>query len=121
MELKTLLDREFVLLDGAWGPCSSGGACRWGHPGAVNLEHPEWLLEIHASYVAAGADIIYANTFGANREKTGPDGVRSRAGGVGWGDTGQTGRWGQSAGGAGYRPHRPDAGADREPWSLKRR
>ena len=40
-----------------------------GIPELTALEHPGWLEEIHAAYVQAGAQIIYACTFGANREK----------------------------------------------------
>lgn len=32
----------------------------------LNLTNPEIIQEIHASYVSAGADLITANTFGAN-------------------------------------------------------
>ena len=28
-----------------------------------------WLREIHRAYLDAGSQIVYANTFGANREK----------------------------------------------------
>ena len=38
-------------------------------PELTALEHPDWLLDIHRAYVEAGAQILYANTFGANREK----------------------------------------------------
>ncbi|MDE6729014.1 MAG: homocysteine S-methyltransferase family protein [Oscillospiraceae bacterium] len=40
-------------------------------PEALNLEKPQILIDIHKEYIAAGADIIYANTFGANRYKLG--------------------------------------------------
>ncbi len=36
---------------------------------ALNLTNPEMVLEVHADYVKAGADIIETNTFGANRIK----------------------------------------------------
>ena len=39
------------------------------HPELAALEHPDWLLDIHRAYVEAGAQILCANTFGANREK----------------------------------------------------
>ena len=39
------------------------------YPELAALEHPDWLREIHRAYVEAGSQIIYANTFGANREK----------------------------------------------------
>ena len=43
-------------------------------PELTALEHPEWLLDIHRAYVEAGAQILCANTFGANREKLGRTG-----------------------------------------------
>ena len=70
MDLDTLLQREFILLDGAMGTeLQRRGLPLGAIPELANLEHPDWLLDIHRSYVEAGADIIYANTFGANREK----------------------------------------------------
>ena len=38
-------------------------------PELTALEHPDWLLDIHGAYLEAGSQVIYANTFGANREK----------------------------------------------------
>ncbi len=38
-------------------------------PELAALEHPDWLREVHAAYVDAGAVILFANTFGCNREK----------------------------------------------------
>ncbi len=35
----------------------------------LNLASPDKILEIHSSYVKAGADILETNTFGANRAK----------------------------------------------------
>ena len=35
----------------------------------LNLEDPALVEEIHRAYVEAGSDVIYANTFGANRLK----------------------------------------------------
>lgn len=43
-------------------------------PELVALEHPDWLEDIHRAYVEAGAQILCANTFGANREKLGRTG-----------------------------------------------
>ena len=34
-----------------------------------NVERPEDIAAIHRAYVKAGAEVIYANTFGANRLK----------------------------------------------------
>ncbi len=70
MELETLLQREFVLLDGGMGTLLQRRGLPLGAvPELANLEHPDWLLDIHRAYVEAGSDIIYANTFGANRCK----------------------------------------------------
>ena len=33
------------------------------------LEHPEAIIEIQRAYVAAGSQVVYAPTFGANRQK----------------------------------------------------
>ena len=38
-------------------------------PESAALEHPQWLLEIHRAYQEAGADILYADTFGASEKK----------------------------------------------------
>jgi methionine synthase / methylenetetrahydrofolate reductase (NADH) len=41
----------------------------------LNLTRPSLIEKIHAEYVAAGADILETNTFGANREKLSPHGL----------------------------------------------
>ena len=33
------------------------------------LEHPESILEIQRKYVASGSNVLYAPTFGGNRQK----------------------------------------------------
>ncbi len=38
-------------------------------PETWNLIHPDIITDIHRSYIEAGADLILANTFGANRYK----------------------------------------------------
>ena len=40
-------------------------------PEALNVTHAEAVIDIHRQYIEAGADIIYANTFSANRYKLG--------------------------------------------------
>lgn len=70
MDFKTLLKNEFVYLDGAMGTVlQAKGLEMGGIPEVLNIEKPEWLTDIHKQYIEAGADIIYANTFGANRFK----------------------------------------------------
>ena len=59
-----------VLLDGGMGTMLQGKGLKPGeYPELAALEHPDWLFDIHRAYVDAGAQIISANTFGANREK----------------------------------------------------
>lgn len=38
-------------------------------PELMAIHHPEVLVEIHRQYIAAGSQVIYTNTFGANRLK----------------------------------------------------
>jgi 5-methyltetrahydrofolate--homocysteine methyltransferase len=66
-KIKSLLRKRIVFLDGATGTELQ----KRGMPGGVSpelwsIENPEALQEIHASYVAAGSDIVYTCTFGAN-------------------------------------------------------
>lgn len=61
---------EFLLFDGAMGTMLQDTGLKPGElPETLNLTAPEKILEIHKKYVAAGADIITANTFGANMHK----------------------------------------------------
>lgn len=70
MDFKTLLKKDFITLDGAMGTMLQARGLKMGEtPEALNLEKPQVLVDIHKEYIAAGADIIYANTFGANRYK----------------------------------------------------
>ena len=38
-------------------------------PEEANLRAPESVVAVHADYIAAGAEMIETNTFGANRRK----------------------------------------------------
>ncbi len=71
MELKTLFDKkEFIIFDGAMGTELQAKGLKTGEtPELLNLTEPELLKEIHRSYIDAGADVVSANTFGANRYK----------------------------------------------------
>ncbi|RMG15468.1 MAG: bifunctional homocysteine S-methyltransferase/methylenetetrahydrofolate reductase [Planctomycetota bacterium] len=44
----------------------------------LNLTQPDLVREVHAEYVAAGADVIETNTFSANRFKLAPHGLVDR-------------------------------------------
>ena len=67
---KLLSENEFIYLDGAMGTMLQKSGLETGEiPELLNLTHPELIECIHLQYISAGAQIIYANTFGANRYK----------------------------------------------------
>ncbi len=62
----------FTLFDGAMGTELQKRGLRPGAlPELLNLTDPDVVRAVHADYVAAGADVITANTFGANSRKLG--------------------------------------------------
>jgi 5-methyltetrahydrofolate--homocysteine methyltransferase len=81
--LQQLLDQRILVLDGAMGTmvqtlqldeATVRGRRFAEHPKTLKnfidilcLTHPEWITDIHRQYLAAGADIIETNTFGATR------------------------------------------------------
>lgn len=73
MGKKTLADvlkKDYVILDGAMGTMLQAAGLKMGEiPEMLNITYPELLISIHEQYLAAGSDIIYANTFGANSFK----------------------------------------------------
>ncbi len=67
---KDLLKKEFVILDGGMGTMLQKSGMAMGEtPELLGITNPELLIDIHRQYINAGADIVYANTFGANRYK----------------------------------------------------
>lgn len=57
-------------LDGAMGTMLQSAGLETGRaPEGLNLSNPELIAKIHRAYLDAGAQILYTNTFGANREK----------------------------------------------------
>ena len=67
---KLILGRKPVILDGGMGTMLQSKGLKLGeYPELAALEHPDWVKDIHRAYVEAGAQILCANTFGANREK----------------------------------------------------
>lgn len=68
--LESLLKKPVIILDGATGTeliakGLSAGEC----PDQWNITHPDAVKDVHRSYFSAGSDIVYTNTFGANRMK----------------------------------------------------
>ncbi len=63
--------KNIILLDGAMGTMIQKSGVEVPRvPEELNFTHPELIEDIHRQYVKAGADVIYANTFTANRYKT---------------------------------------------------
>ena len=71
MQIREVFDRKrFVLLDGGMGTqLQTRGLQPRQKPELAALEMPDTLTAIHADYARAGADILLANTFGANAKK----------------------------------------------------
>ena len=62
-------ERPFFL-DGAMGTQLQAKGLQPGEiPELWNLTRPDDVRAVHEAYFAAGADVVYANTFGANRAK----------------------------------------------------
>ena len=58
---------DIVILDGAMGTVlQQRGLPPGGQPELLNLTDPDLLGDIYRSYVEAGSQVVYANTFGAN-------------------------------------------------------
>ena len=59
-----------IYLDGAMGTQLQAMGLGPGEiPELWNLSHPDRIRSVHEAYLAAGSDLVYANTFGANRAK----------------------------------------------------
>lgn len=70
MDFKELLKKDYIILDGAMGTMLQASGLKLGEiPEVISFSHPEIIIDIHKSYINAGADIVYTNTFGANRYK----------------------------------------------------
>ena len=66
---------KIVILDGAMGTVlQQKGLPPGGQPELLNLTDPALLESIYREYMAAGSQVIYANTFGANGLKLGRTG-----------------------------------------------
>ena len=71
MTFRELLNGDgHILLDGAMGSVlQQHGLKLGGLPEELNFTEPDLIRSVHRSYIEAGAQGIYANTFGANRHK----------------------------------------------------
>ena len=67
---RELLKNDYVIFDGAMGTMLQAAGMKMGEtPEVLSITQPELLIDIHTQYINAGAQIIYANTFGANSYK----------------------------------------------------
>ncbi len=70
MTVNELLKSNLILLDGGFGTELIKKGMKPGEDSALAVfDHPQWVKEIHKSYIDAGSNIIMADTFGANSFK----------------------------------------------------
>ena len=70
MNIRDEIGKRLLLFDGGMGSLLQKRGLQAGElPETWNILKPDVLTEIHKEYAEAGADIILANTFGANRFK----------------------------------------------------
>lgn len=70
INLENELGKRIVFFDGGMGTMLQASGLGAGElPEIWNLTHPKTISDIHKAYLAAGADIIKTNTFGANSVK----------------------------------------------------
>ncbi len=67
--LERLQSGPVLVGDGGTGALLSARVPRLRVPEEANLRSPEAVIGVHAGFIRAGADLIEANTFGANRRK----------------------------------------------------
>ena len=63
---------KVIMLDGGMGTMLQKAGVPMGKvPEELNVTHGDAVMDIHRQYIEAGSDVIYANTFSANRYKLG--------------------------------------------------
>ena len=74
MKLEELLGKRLLFVDGGMGTMLQAAGLTGGEaPERWNLTHPETVAEVHRAYLAAGCDIVTANTFGATGARFGAE------------------------------------------------
>src|SRR5579885_3446703 len=66
---KRLQEGPLIVADGGMGALLTAAVPRLRSPEDLNLRAPEAVVSLHVSFINAGAELIEANTFGANRRK----------------------------------------------------
>ncbi len=68
--VKMFENSRFVFLDGAMGTMlQKMGLKRGEKPEIFAFENPDAVIKVHRSYIESGSNVVYADTFGANRFK----------------------------------------------------
>lgn len=67
---REMLKDDYIIFDGAMGTMLQAAGMKMGEtPEVLSITQPELLIDIHTQYINAGAQVVYANTFGANSYK----------------------------------------------------
>src|SRR6266852_4579145 len=78
-DVRQRLATEVLVCDGAMGTMlHAGGVSLDRSLPELNSSHADLVRSIHRAYIAAGADIIETNTFGASRVRLGRYGLSDR-------------------------------------------
>lgn len=73
MDVRKLLQSKLIL-DGAMGTSLQRRSLKPGQrPELLCLSAPDEIKSVHEEFIASGAQLLYTNTFGANREKLGKE------------------------------------------------
>jgi methionine synthase I (cobalamin-dependent)/5,10-methylenetetrahydrofolate reductase len=67
--LERLQEGPVIVADGGTGALLTAAVPRLRCPEEANLKAPEAVVKVHLGFIRAGAELIEANTFGANRRK----------------------------------------------------
>jgi methionine synthase / methylenetetrahydrofolate reductase (NADH) len=67
--LERLNEGPVIVADGGTGALLTAAVPRLRCPEEANLKAPEAVVKVHLGFIRAGAELIEANTFGANRRK----------------------------------------------------
>ena len=67
--LERLDEGRVIVADGGTGALVTAAVSRLRCPEEANLNAPEAVVGVHLGFIQAGAELIEANTFGANRRK----------------------------------------------------
>ena len=78
-DFKQLLNKGFVILDGATGSNLQRAGMKSGEcPEQWIVEHPDIFIELQKKYIEAGSDVLYTPTFTCNRIKLEEYGLADR-------------------------------------------